>query len=165
MKMTRKLVYRSLICSLTAISILTLAATARAATWKGLEPFVSKRADVERAMGTPGREGPNGSLNFAVMGGSVSVSFVDENFVKSKRLRADVVGTVLQIILQHENSSDTPESMNLVNNHDFVRDKTKAALIYRNLKEGIVYTFIDDRLHTTRYTFSEKQISLARRHR
>jgi len=42
MKMHRKLVYRSLICSLTAISILTFAAAAKAATWKGLEPFAAK---------------------------------------------------------------------------------------------------------------------------
>ncbi|HEY6045136.1 MAG TPA: hypothetical protein VIU65_00955 [Pyrinomonadaceae bacterium] len=159
---TRKLRYRWLISSLIATSILSFAVAARASSWRGIEPFVSKRADVERAMGTPATEGPNGSLNFAVAGGTVSVSFVDQNFVKSKKLRAEVEGTVLQIILQHESSSDTPESMNLVKNHDFVRDKTKDALIYRNLKEGIVYTFIGDRLRTTRYTFSEKQIRFAR---
>jgi len=159
---TRKYVYRWLIGSLTAISILSFAGAAQASSWKGLEPFVSKRADVERAMGTPTSEGPNGSLNFTVAGGTVSVSFVDQNFVRSKKLRPEVEGTVLQIILQHESSSDTPESMNLVKNGDFVRDKTKEALIYRNLKEGIIYTFIGDRLRTTRYTFSEKQIRVAR---
>jgi len=159
---TRKHGYRWLVGSLTAISIFSFCTSAKAASWKGLEPFVSKRADVERAMGTPASEGPNGSLNFAVAGGTVSVSFVDQNFVRSKKLRPEVEGTVLQIILQHESSSDTPESMKLVTNHDFVRDKTKEALIYRNLKDGIVYTFIGDRLHTTRYTFSEKQIRVAR---
>src|ERR1044072_2457925 len=162
---TRRHSYRWLIGSLTAISIFSFCAATKAATWKGLEPFVSKRADVERAMGTPASEGPNGSLNFAVAGGTVSVSFVDQNFVRSKKLRPEVEGTVLQIILQHESSSDTPESMKLVTNHDFVRDKTKEALIYRKLKEGIVYTFIGDRLRTTRYTFSEKQIRLAQRGR
>jgi hypothetical protein len=165
MKMTHKPGYRWLLGLLTAISIVSFSAAAKAATWKGLEPFVSKRADVERAMGPPTSEGPNGSLNFAVAGGTVSVSFVDQNFVRSKKLRPEVEGTVLQIILQHDSSSDTPESMKLGSNHDFVRDKTKEALIYRNLKEGIVYTFIGDRLHTTRYTFSEKQIRLAQRGR
>lgn len=159
---TPKLRYRWLINSLIATSILSFAVAARASSWRGIEPFVSKRGDVERAMGTPATEGPNGSLNFAVAGGTVSVSFVDQNFVKSKKLRPEVEGTVLQIILQHDSSSDTPESMNLVKNHDFVRDKTKEAVIYRNLKEGIVYTFIGDRLRTTRYTFSEKQIRFAR---
>lgn len=159
---TPKLRYRWLINSLIAASILSFAVAARASSWRGIEPFVSKRGDVERAMGTPATEGPNGSLNFAVAGGTVSVSFVDQNFVKSKKLRPEVEGTVLQIILQHDSSSDTPESMNLVKNHDFVRDKTKEAVIYRNLKEGIVYTFIGDRLRTTRYTFSEKQIRFAR---
>jgi hypothetical protein len=153
---------RLLLPLLIAVSVFSFSPVATAATWKGLEPFVSKRADVEKALGRPVSEGANGSLNFAVMGGTVSVSFVDAHFVRSKKLRPEVEGTVLQIILQHESSSDTPESMNLVKNRDFVRDKTKEALIYRNLKEGIVYTFIEDRLRTTRYTFSEKQISSAR---
>ena len=103
----------------------------------------SKRADVEAALGRPVSEGQNGSLNFEVLGGTVSVSFVDENFVKTKKLRPEVEGTVLQIILQHASSSDTPESMNLAKNRGFVRDDTKDALIYRNLKDGIVYTFIE----------------------
>ena len=162
MKMTRKDCSRWLIGSLIAGSILSFSAVANAASWRNLEPFVSKRADVEKALGRPASEGPNGSLNFSVMGGTVSVSFVDGNFVRSKKLRPDVEGTVLQIILQHESSSDTPESMFLNKDRDFVRDATKDALIYRNLKEGIVYTFIGGRLRTTRYTFSEKQISSAR---
>jgi hypothetical protein len=165
MKTTRTNGYRWLIGSLIVISILSFSVAAKASSWKGLEPFVSRRADVERAMGTPASEGPNGTLSFAVAGGTVSISFVDQNFVRSKKLRPEVEGTVLQIILQHESSSDTPESMNLVTKRDFVRDKTKGALIYRNLKEGIVYTFIGDRLRTTRYTFSEKQIRLAQRGR
>jgi len=145
-----------------AATIFSFSVSAKAGTWNNIEPLKSRRADVEKALGPPTGEGPNGSLNFAVMGGTVSVSFVDAHFVKSKKLLPEVEGTVLQIILQHRSSSDTPESMNLVKNRDFVRDKTKEALIYRNLKEGIVYTFIGDRLRTTRYTFSEKQISSAR---
>jgi hypothetical protein len=74
-----------------------------------------------------------------------------------------VEGTVLQIILQHENSSDTPESMKLPDNRGFTRDETKAAVVYRNLKDGVVYTFLNGTLKTTRYTFSEAQISRARR--
>ena len=147
---------------LMAATIVSFSVIAKASSWKNIEPLKSRRADVEQAMGRPAREGSNGSLNFDVMGGTVSVSFVDEKFVKAKKLRPEVEGTVLQIILQHESSSDTPESMNLPKNRDFVQDKTKEAVIYRNLKEGIVYTFIGGRLRTTRYTFSEKQISSAR---
>ena len=158
---------RSIRCSwttvlLTAMLVFSLPLVAQASSWQGLEPLKSKRADVEAALGRPVSEGPNGSLNFAVMGGTVSVSFVDEKFVRSKKLRPEAEGTVLQIILQHESSSDTPESMKLVKNRDFVRDDSKEALIYRNLKDGIVYTFIGGRLRTTRYTFSEKQINFAR---
>ena len=144
------------------ITVLSFAAVAQASSWRNIEPLKSRRADVEREMGKPLSEGANGSLNFAVMGGTVSVSFVDASFVRTKKLRPEAEGTVLQIILQHENSSDTPESMFLNKDRAFVRDDTKDAIIYRNLKEGIVYTFIGGRLRTTRYTFSEKQISLAR---
>jgi hypothetical protein len=160
MKITRA--SRLLLPLVIAVSVFSVSPVATAGTWKGLEPFVSKRADVKTALGPPTSEGPNGSLNFTVMGGTVSVSFVDEHFVRSKKLRPEVEGTVLQIILQHESSSDTPESMNLRKNRDFVRDESKDAVIYRNLKEGIVYTFIAGRLRTTRYTFSEKQIRSAR---
>lgn len=104
----------------------------------------------------------NGPLTFKVMGGTASVSFVDRNFVRTKHLRPELEGTVLQIILQHENSSDTPESMKLAENHNFIRDEMKNALVFRNLKEGIVYTFLGGALKTTRYTFSEQQISRAR---
>lgn len=148
---------------LLAITVLSFSVVAEASSWRGIEPLKSRRADVLQALGQATSEGANGSLNFEVMGGTVSVSFVDENFVKTKKLSADVAGTVLQIILQHRSSSDTPESMNLLKNRNFVRDETKDALIYRNLKEGIIYTFVDSRLKTTRYTFSEKQISSARR--
>jgi hypothetical protein len=147
---------------ISALLVLGCASLARAASWKGLEPFVSKRADVERALGRPTSEGINGTLNFAVMGGTVSVSFVDAKFVRTKKLRSDIEGTVLQIILQHENSSDTPESMNLTKNRSFTRDEEKQAIIYRNLKEGVVYTFVNGKLKTTRYTFSEGQIGRAR---
>jgi hypothetical protein len=147
---------------LIAVTVVSFATAVRASSWHGIEPLKSRRADVERALGPAISEGANGSLNFAVMGGTVSVSFVDDNFVRTKKLRPEAEGTVLQIILQHENSSDTPESMDLAKKGGFVRDDTKDALIYRNLKEGIVYTFIGGRLRTTRYTFSEKQMYLAR---
>lgn len=148
---------------LIALAIISFSITAQASSWKGLEPLKSRRADVEQALGRPVSEGPNGSLNYEVLGGTVSVSFVDDNFVRNKKLRPEVEGTVLQIILQHTTSSDTPESMNLSKNRAFVRDESKGTAIYRNLKEGIVYTFVGSKLKTTRYTFSEKQISSARR--
>ena len=145
-----------------ALSVLAWSVHARAGSWQGIEPLKTRRDEVLKILGPPLSEGANGSLTFKVMGGTVSISFVDENFVKTKRLHHDVAGTVLQIILQHENSSDTPESMNLTKHRDFIRDETKEALIYRNLKEGIVYTFLGGKLRTTRYTFSESQIGRAR---
>jgi len=146
-----------------ALSIFFLSASVNAGSWHGIEPFKSRRADVLQILGQPISESPNGPLTFRIAGGTASISFVDDKFVRAKKLRPEIEGTVLQIILQHENSSDTPESMNLSKNRDFVRDETKEALIYRNLKQGIVYTFFRGELQTTRYTFSDSQISRARR--
>lgn len=148
---------------LVAIAFILIASSVRASSWQGIEPFKSRRDDVLRILGTPINGSQNGPLTFKVMGGTVSVSFVDQTFVRTKHLRPEVEGTVLQIILQHENSSDTPESMKLADNRNFTRDETKTAVVFRNLKDGIVYTFFDGTLKTTRYTFSEAQISRARR--
>lgn len=145
------------------LALLFVATIARAESWQGIEPFKSRRADVLQKLGTPVSNSPDGPLTFKILGGTVSVSFVDANFVRAKRLHADIEGTVLQIILQHENSSDTPESMNLLKNKAFTHDETKQAVIFRDLKNGVVYTFVSGKLKTTRYTFSEDQISRARR--
>jgi hypothetical protein len=114
-------------------------------------------------LGTPISETPNGVLRFTVSGGSVQVSFADEKFVTAKKLRPELAGTVLEIVLQHEHSSETAESMNLLKNHSFVRDEVRNAVIFRNMKDGLVYTFMDGRLKTTRYTFADSQLSRARR--
>lgn len=146
------------------IAIVTAASSSvQAGTWQGLEPFKSRRGEVLQALGTPISDPFGGPVTFKILGGTASVSFVDENFVRTKKLRPEVAGTVLQIILQHENSSDTPDSMGLLKNRDYTREEAKNALIFRNLKEGIVYTFLNGKLKTTRYTFSDSQLSRARR--
>ena len=134
-----------------------------AAPWNGIEPLKTRRDEVIKKLGAPAGESPDGVLRFNVMGGSVQVSFVNEKFVAAKRLRADLVGTVLEIVLQHERSSDTPESLKLADNHSFVKDASKATTIFRNMKEGLIYTFIDGSLRTTRYTFADEQLTKARR--
>ncbi|HEX3142615.1 MAG TPA: hypothetical protein VHQ64_01500, partial [Pyrinomonadaceae bacterium] len=65
--------------------------------------------------------------------------------------------------LQHEHSSDTPETLKIKENHSFVRDESKGTIIFRNMKEGLIYTFIDGSLRTTRYTFADEQLTKARR--
>ena len=142
---------------------LIAAQTAFAVSWNGIEPFKSTRADVIKILGQPTGESADGVLRFKVMGGTVQVSFVSDNFMKAKKLRPDLVGTVLEIVLQHENSSDTPVTMKLMDNKAFVRDETKTTTIFRNLKDGLVYTFIDDKLKSTRYLFADSQLSRARR--
>lgn len=135
----------------------------RAASWNGIEPFKSKRDDVVKILGQPIAESPDGILRFSVMGGTAQVSFVNEKFVSAKKLRPELVGTVLEIVLQHEHSSDTPESMKLVDNHAFTRDETKTSTIFRNMKQGVIYTFFQGTLKSTRYTFADEQLTKARR--
>jgi hypothetical protein len=140
-------------------------AVARAATWKGLEPFTSKRADVERVLGAPvsDRLAQRGTLEFNVTGGSVTVQFVDAKFVAAKKLAPEAEGTVLQIVLQHDNASDTPQTLKLDNNKDFEYKGDKNVSVYSNAKEGIFYTFVDNKLKTTRYAASTEQIIRAQK--
>lgn len=156
----------SLVTAIVVVSVLACASFATdvcAASWNGIEPFKSRRDDVLKILGKPVGESPDGVLRFNVSGGSVQVSFVNERFVTAKRLRPVLAGTVLEIVLQHEHSSDTAESMNLLKNRDFIRDDVRNISIFRNVKGGIVYTFIDGSLKTTRYTFADGQLGRARR--
>ena len=148
-----------------AVVVLLSAGDARAASWKGIEPFVSKRADVERALGAPvaDRLAEDGTLRFNVSGGSVTVFFVTPKFVATKHLSPKLEGTVLQIVLSHDNATDTPESMNIVKNSAFKRDAKGEVEVYTNEKDGIVYTFVSSRLKTTRYAYSEQQLARIQR--
>lgn len=146
-------------------SLLILSQSALAASWNGIEPLKSRRADVERIMGKPlvDQPGEDGTLQFKVNGGTVTIAFVNAHFVASKKLDPSLEGTVLQIVLQHDNSSDTPESMNITGNSRFERQDTQGGSIFRNQKDGIVYTFFNGRLKTTRYTPSATQLGRARK--
>ena len=142
---------------------LSFAGTVSGASWNGIEPFKSRRAEVVQILGQPISESTDGVLRFKVMGGSVQISFVDGKFVTAKKLKPELEGTVLQIVLQHEHSSDTPESLKLLKNRDFARDDVQGVSIFRNAKEGVHYTFIEGTLKTTRYTFADGQLGRMRR--
>jgi hypothetical protein len=164
--MKQSAIRTSLLRATLFVSILVCASLAKpvtAASWHGIEPFKSRRADVVQILGQPISESQDGVLRFTVMGGSIQISFVDQKFVASKKLRPELAGTVLLIVLQHEHSSDTPESLNLLNNKAFAHDDVRNVSIFRSMKDGIVYTFIDGTLKTTRYTFADGQMSRARR--
>jgi hypothetical protein len=146
-----------------AVSACLLAASApvsRAAEWHGLTPLKSRRADVERALGKPLQaDTASGALNFKVSGGMVTITFVTPKFAQAKKLSPDVEGTVLLIVLQHENSSDTPESVGLVNKSGFTREEKGVMAVYTNQKDGITYTFFNGRLKTTRYAPAADQLA------
>ena len=153
----------SLLVLVVALLVL-IAPQSGAASWSGIEPLKSRRADVERVLGgSSDAPREDGTLRFIVAGGTVTVSFVSAKFVANKKLRPEIEGTVLQIVLQHEKSSDTPDSMNLTKNRDFDRQDDHDISIYRNLKDGVVYTFIGGRLRTTRYAPSAEQLVRARK--
>ncbi len=150
-----------------AVALLLVGQAARAASWKGLEPFVSKRADVERVLGAPkvDQMAQNGTLQFEVTGGAVTIFFVTPKFIAAKRLSPELEGTVLQIVLQHERANDTPESLNVVTNPAFKRQADKGVEVYTNEKDGVIYTFVDSRLKTTRYAYSAEQLARIQRGR
>lgn len=160
----KRLNHRVFRATLGIVFALSIAANARASSWNGIEPFKTSRADVVKILGEPIGESPDGVLRFSVMGGSAQVSFVSEKFVTAKKLKPQLVGTVLEIVLQHEHSSDTPESMNLLKNNAFTRDETQTSTIFRNMKQGLIYTFFQGTLKSTRYTFADEQLSKARRY-
>ena len=156
----------SLVPTIFAVTVsicLSLATAVNAASWNGIEPLKTRRDDVVKILGQPISESTDGVLRFSVSGGSVQVSFVSEKFVATKKLRPELAGTVLEIVLQHEHSSDTAESLSLLKNRDFIRDDVRNISFFRNPKDGLVYTFIDGSLKTTRYTFADNQLSKARR--
>jgi hypothetical protein len=151
--------------ALLVLAISSLGPLTQAEPWGGIEPLKSRRADVERLLGAPldVAGGDGSTLHFNVAGGSVTVSFVTAKFIANKKLSPDLEGTVLQIVLQHQRSSDTPESLNLSQNHNFDRQDEKDITVYRNLKGGVTYTFINGTLRTTRYSPSADQLAKSRK--
>lgn len=141
-----------------AAAMLSLAQPVMAATWKGLEPFVSRRADVERVLGKPDRVSNADTLHFNMKDEVVTVYFVTSKFIVAKKLSPALEGTVLQIVVQHERSADTPESLRIVTNSDFKRESKRNVDVFINAKEGLSYTFIDGRLRTTRFSYSEEKL-------
>ena len=161
----RRAYARRLVLAFAAALTMLVLGGAQAATWKGLEPFVSKRADVERVLGAPetDRYDAEGTLEFKDSGRKVTVFFVTPKFVAAKKLPANYEGTVLQIVLQHEHAQDTPESLNLVTNKAFKREKQGSLEKYTDGREGLIYTFVDSRLKTTRYSYSMDRLARIQR--
>lgn len=148
-----------------AFAILMLASQdARAAPWKGLEPFVSKRADVERILGMPttDRLAKDGTLHFELPDGPVTISFVTPKFIAARKLFPALEGTVLQIVVQHAASTKTPESLNLVKNPDYEVVASGPTQVYINPRDGIYYSFVESRLKTTRYSYSAEQLQTSK---
>jgi hypothetical protein len=145
--------------------LIILSQSAFAMSWNGIEPLKSRRADVERILGRPLVEQPgeDGTLHFKVNGGTVTIAFVSARFVATKKLDPRLEGTVLQVVLQHDSSTDTPESLTISSNSKFERQDTQGGSIFRNQKDGIVYTFVSGRLKTTRFTPSASELGRARK--
>ena len=151
---------------ITAVAlIVVMSAPARAGGWGGIEPLKSRRADVERVLGKPLESSPGegGALRFKVNGGLVTVAFIDERFAAAHKLSNKLVGTVRQIVLQHERASDTPESLGITTNKEFKREDNRDVSIFRNARDGVAYTFIGGRLRTSYFTPSTAQLRQASR--
>jgi hypothetical protein len=170
--MKNPILYRLRARRVIAAIALSIAATfiftqfVKAASWSGIEPLKSRRADVERILGKPITEKPgnNGTLQFNVAGGIVTVAFVEARFVDTKKLQPELEGTVKQVVLQHSNSNETPESLNIASNSRFERqDGANTVTVYRNLKDGIAYTFVGGKLKTSYFTPSQEEWTKAQK--
>lgn len=128
------------------------ASNASAASWKGIEPLVSRRADVLRVLGHPASENAaNASMRFTTREGEVTVFLVTRDFAAQKGWGPAYEGSVVQIILQHEKAKDTPKSLGLEGNRQFTREARGDSVFYRNRKEGIIRIFRGGTLATTIY--------------
>jgi len=147
--------------ALVAFVVSSALPSARAAAWSGIEPLKSRRADVERVLGKPieDKPGQTGTLKFKVAGGTVTVAFIDARFVVAHKLAPSLEGTVRQIVLQHEGSSESPESLKLAGNGSFERETRGEVSVFRNSRDGLAYTFIGGRLRTTYYTAAAAQLA------
>lgn len=149
-------------CALAA-ALTAPAVSTRAAAWSGIEPLKSRRADVARLLGKPleDKPGQTGTLRFKVAGGMATVAFIDARFVAAHKLDPSLEGTVRQIVLQHDKASDTPESLKLTSDSSFVRESRGNVTTFRNQRDGVGYTFIDNRLRTTNYTAASALLARA----
>lgn len=161
----RQNIFGCIIFSIVLCAWLGGAQVVEAAAWHNIEPLKSRRADVERELGKPVVDAVDGSgaLHFKVTGGTVTVTFVSAKFVATKKLAPDYEGTVLEIVLQHDNATDTPESLGLTTNSDFDHNANGQVTVYQNLKDGIAYTFVNGHLRTTRYAAATEQLLHAQR--
>lgn len=161
----RRVVAAFMVAAAVAATVILTNQVLVAAPWKNLEPLKSRRPDVEQTLGKPINEQPNenGALNFKVETGMVKVAFVTSKFVQTKKLSPELEGTVLQVVFQHENSQETPESLGLLNNTGFAREDAPGGTVFRNQKDGIVHTFIDGKLRTTWYSPSAEQLARAQK--
>ena len=163
MKYTKFARVQSAITVLAAVfaTLMLTSQAAQGATWKGLEPLVSKRADVERVLGPPtaDRLAKDGTLQFEAPEGSVTVFFVTPKFIAARKLPPRLEGTVLLILVQHKSSTATPGSMRLPANQDFEHQVSGPKEIYSNSKDGVYHTFLESRLTTTRYSYSAERFT------
>jgi hypothetical protein len=132
---------------------------AGAASWKGIEPLKSRRADVERVLGMAARETADGALHFDVAGGRVTVFFLTAKTIAVKKMSPELEGTVLQIVLQHDAAADTPESLGLDKGKRFEREAKGDVLFYNNQRDGVAYIFIGGKLRTTRYSAAADELA------
>jgi hypothetical protein len=140
------------IVAITAITFAAVAGLAQAASWKGIEPLKARRADVIRILGKPVSGGPTDpSMRFTTRDGVAIVSFVRRDFGALKGWDPQLEGTVVQILIQHEGSKDTPRSLGLEGNAKFDRQEKGDTVFYRNRKEGIIRIFKAGKLATTIY--------------
>lgn len=141
------------IAGIAVLVLATFAPVAAAASWKGIEPLKSRRADVLRILGKPASENAaEASMKFATPEGVATVYLVTRDFAALKGWDPSSEGTVVQILLQHENAKDTPKSLGLEGNPRIDREVRGDSVFYRDQKAGLIRIFKANKLVTTIFT-------------
>jgi hypothetical protein len=129
---------RNLLCLIAIFLVFSLPTIAQAKAWRGIVPFKSTRADVERLLGLPGKHGryqfdrERASIEYASAGPCHPVNgclcFVSENTVTSIYVEVEVEMrfSTLNIDKKKYKKYISPEDPNLAS--------------YSNDEEGIIYT-------------------------
>jgi hypothetical protein len=127
---------------------------AQAKAWRGIVPFKSTRADVERLLGLPGKHGryqfdmERASIEYASAGPCHPVNgclcFVSENTVTSIYVELEVEMRFSTLKIDKKKYKK------------YISPQNPALASYSNDEEGIIYTVEDDDVTTIEYLTTAK---------
>ena len=131
----------------------------QAETWRGITPLVSRRTDVERALGKPGPGSTRSTLIYVLDAGDVTIRLSDGRSIDPVLCQSRApAGTVLEIVIKPK----VKQTFSLIQ-----PDRSRFSVIplsgdtgtyiYRDIEGGLTYAVSsDDELKSIQYGPSKK---------